>query len=119
MTTEQPGRSDLIAWWDDRPANYYDASPNLARVLDRWAGAAAREKMGPALHEFGAVVANVVEPAVVLLEGHRELPAHVPFDGVGRRIERIEFHPAYEEAGRAVWASGMLAAARTAPPPSS
>jgi len=116
-SAEQPGRCDLVAWWDARPANYYDASPNLARVLDRWAGGAAREKVEPSLREFGAAVATVVEPAVVVLEAHRELPAHVPFDGVGRRVERIEFHPAYETAGRAIWASGMLAGSGDRPSP--
>ena len=115
--TEQPGRGDLVAWWDARPTNYYEATPNLARVLDRWAGAAAREKMEPALREFGAAVATVVEPAVVVLEAHRELPAHVPFDGVGRRVERIDFHPAYETAGRAIWSSGLLAGGRDGPSP--
>ena len=78
MTEEQPGRNDLSAWWQARPNNYFDATPNLARVLDRWAGGSAREKMEPALREFGATVATVVEPAVVTLEGHRELPVHVP-----------------------------------------
>ena len=115
--TEQPGRSDLATWWASRPANFYDASPNLARVLDRWAGRGAREKIEPALREFGAAVAGVVEPAAVVLEGHRELPALVAFDGIGRRVERIEFHPAYEESGRAIWASGLLAGGREGPTP--
>ena len=114
---EQPGRSDLRAWKAAKPANYYDADPNLARVLDRWAGRDAREKMEPALREFGGAVATVVEPAVVTCELHREFPALVEFDGIGNRLERIEFHPAYEEAGRAIWASGMLAGGREGPGP--
>ena len=73
--------------------------------------------MEPALREFGAVVASVVEPAVVTLEAHRELPAHVAYDGIGRRLEAIEFHPAYEVAGRAIWASGMLSGGREGPGP--
>lgn len=117
VTPEQPGRDDLAAWWDARPTNFYEASPNLARVLDRWAGRGAREKIEPALGEFGAAVATVVEPSVVVLEAHRELPAHVPFDGIGRHVERIEFHPAYETAGRAIWASGMLAGGGDKPSP--
>ena len=117
MTEEQPGRNDLSAWWQARPNNYFDATPNLARVLDRWAGDSAREKMEPALREFGATVATVVEPAVVTLEGHRELPVHAPYDGIGRPLEAIEFHPAYEVAGRAIWASGMLAGGREGPRP--
>ena len=117
MTEEQPGRSDLSAWWSSRAHNYYDSDPNLARVLDHWAGEAVRQKMEPALREFGAVVASVVEPAVVTLEAHREFPAHVAYDGIGRRLEAIEFHPAYEVAGRAIWASGMLSGGREGPGP--
>jgi acyl-CoA dehydrogenase len=117
VSDEQPGRSELRAWKATQPANYYDADPNLARVLDRWAGRDDREKMEPALREFGRTVASVVEPAVVRCELHREFPALVGFDGIGDRIEEIEFHPAYEEAGRAIWASGMLAGGREGPGP--
>ena len=117
MREEQPGRAELGAWWDSRATNYYDATPNLARVLRRWAGDAAAEKMEPTLREFGAVVATVVEPAVVTLEAHRELPAHIRDDGIGRPLEAIEFHPAYEVAGRAIWGSGMLTGGREGPQP--
>jgi alkylation response protein AidB-like acyl-CoA dehydrogenase len=114
---DQPGRSDLVAWREFRPSNYYDADPNLARVLDRWTGPDAREKMEPSLREFGAAVATVVEPAVVTLEAHREFPVHIPFDAVGRPAEAIEFHPAYEVAGQAIWSSGMLAGGSERPSP--
>jgi alkylation response protein AidB-like acyl-CoA dehydrogenase len=117
MTVEQPGRSDLGSWWDSRPSNYYDATPNLARVLRRWAGESAAEKMEPTLREFGAAVATIVEPAVVTLEAHREFPAHIRDDGIGRPLEAIEFHPAYDVAGRAVWGSGMLAGGQEGPRP--
>jgi hypothetical protein len=117
MTQEQPGRSELREWKAASATNFYVADPNLADVLDRWAGRAAREKMEPALREFGSVVATVVEPAVARCELHREFPAHVPFDGIGNPLEDIEFHPAYEEAGRAIWASGMLAGGREGPDP--
>ncbi len=110
MPDEHPGRDDLARWRAARPANYYDASPNLARVLERRAGAAAVAAMEPRLRRFGEAVATVVEPAVVTLERHRGLPAHVPFDAIGRRLEDVEFHPAYRAAGGAVWGSGMLAA---------
>ncbi|HEV8687901.1 MAG TPA: acyl-CoA dehydrogenase family protein [Gaiellaceae bacterium] len=56
----------------------------------------------PRLREFGATVAQVIEPAVAELEARRDLPAT---DGEG-----VEFHPAYSTAGRAVWASGVLGA---------
>jgi len=112
MTSEQPGREDLARWWGSRPANYYVATPNLRSVLDLRAGAARAAAMEPRLHAFGGTVAGVVEPAVETLERHRELPAHVPYDGIGRPVEEIEFHPAYRQAGQAVWGSGLLEANR-------
>ena len=57
----------------------------------------------PRLRSFGAVVAQVVDPAVVELEARRDFP-RVSDDG------RVEFHEAYARAGRAVWASGVLGA---------
>jgi len=106
----QPGRDDLARWWASRPTNYYDATPNLARVLALRAGAERLRTMEPRLRDFGHAVAAVIEPAVATLERHREQPAHVAYDAIGRPIEAVEFHPAYRRAGQAVWASGMLAA---------
>jgi alkylation response protein AidB-like acyl-CoA dehydrogenase len=60
--------------------------------LVRWFGDSER------LSRFGAVVAEAIDPLVYELE--REGPAT---DG-----ERVEFHPAYRDAGRAVWSSGIL-----------
>jgi acyl-CoA dehydrogenase len=62
--------------------------------LERWFGDSTR------LAEFGAVVAQEVDPLVYELE--RQGPST---DG-----STVEFHPAYAEAGRAVWGSGILAA---------
>ena len=62
--------------------------------LDRWFGDSAR------LVQFGAVAAREVDPLVYQLE--REGPTTDGSD--------VRFHPAYAEAGRAVWASGILGA---------
>jgi acyl-CoA dehydrogenase len=109
MVEELPGREDLVRWNESRPTNYYDASTNLRDVLDARAGSARRLEMEGRLHDFGAVVARTIDPAVETQERHRETPAHVPYDAVGRRTERIEFHPAHERASAAVWDSGLLA----------
>jgi alkylation response protein AidB-like acyl-CoA dehydrogenase len=107
--TEQPGRDDLARWMESRPTNYYEATSNLRSVLDIRAGATRTSAMEPGLKDFGGVVAEVIDPVVEILERHRELPAHVPYDGIGRRVEQIEFHPDYRRAGQAVWSSGILA----------
>jgi alkylation response protein AidB-like acyl-CoA dehydrogenase len=114
MAHEQLGRDDLAAWRAARPTNYYDAAPNLARAIEAWAGAVELDKMAPRLRHFGAVMATVVDPAVTVVERHRQFPAHVAYDAIGERRQAIEFHPAYAEVGRAVWASGMLAGSQLA-----
>ena len=62
--------------------------------LERWFGDS------PRLVEFGAVVAQEIDPLVYALER----------DGPTTDGANVQFHPAYAQAGRAVWASGILAA---------
>jgi acyl-CoA dehydrogenase len=66
----------------------------------------ALDTLGPEvsgrLRAFAATVRDVVDPAVTELESRRDLPST---DG-----ERVHFAPEYEVAGRAVWASGIVAA---------
>jgi acyl-CoA dehydrogenase len=60
--------------------------------LERWFGDSAR------LVEFGSVVAQEIDPLVYALER----------DGPTTDGSNVRFHPAYAQAGRAVWASGIL-----------
>lgn len=106
------GRADLARWLDARPSNYLDGAPHLTALLESGAGTERALTFAPRLASFGHTVATVVEPAVATLERHRGLPAHVPYDAIGRRVEEIEFHPAYDDVGRAVWGSGLLAVNR-------
>jgi alkylation response protein AidB-like acyl-CoA dehydrogenase len=95
------GRAALDRWHEARPTNFYEASPNLAAALRDHIGDSF-EEVEPPLYAFGEVVAGLVDPEVALLEARRDLPAVGP-------DSRIEFDPAYHRAGRAVWASGVLA----------
>jgi acyl-CoA dehydrogenase len=65
-----------------------------AQDLERWFGHSSR------LADFGAVVAQEIDPLVYELE--RQGPKT---DG-----SNVQFHPAYAAAGRVVWASGILGA---------
>lgn len=106
------GREGLARWKASRPGNYYLATPNLRSVLMVRAGAARTAAMEDRLVDFGRAVVEVIDPAVDILERHREMPSHLPYNGIGERIDEVEFHPAYRRAGEAVWASGMLAVNR-------
>ena len=66
----------------------------------------ALDALGPEvsgrLRAFATTVRDVVEPAVAALEARRDLP---DTDG-----EQVRFAPEYETGGRAVWATGIVAA---------
>jgi alkylation response protein AidB-like acyl-CoA dehydrogenase len=70
-------------------------------------------KFTPALREkltdFGGSVATEIEPAVQIVESNREFPKLHRYDELGQHVDRIEFHPAHDDAARAAWASGILA----------
>ncbi|MGH9082816.1 MAG: acyl-CoA dehydrogenase family protein, partial [Acidimicrobiales bacterium] len=106
-----PGRDELTAWRRELEGDWYADTPYLAHVLARRAGARRAASMAPRLAAFGRTVAQVVEPAVAEMERHRDLPASVPYDGVGNPVAGVSFHPAHRVAGRAVWASGLPAMA--------
>ena len=106
------GRADLAAWASERSKNFHQEVPHLLMMLVHGAGAARASAIEPRLRAFGAVVATVVEPAVEVMERHRDLPKHIPYDAVGRRVDLIEFHPAYQAIGREVWGSGLIAVNR-------
>lgn len=106
---DQPGRDDLQRWRDAKPDNYFDAVPALDEQLRLRMGPRYGTDLRERLAGFGAVVAQVIEPAVASAERHREFPQHHPYDELGRRVEVIEFHPAHDIAAGATWASGLLA----------
>ncbi len=95
-------RAALEAWQASRPANVYDALPTLARGLQAHAGTDVAASLEPRLHALGADVAQVVDPAAALQEQARDYPR---LSG-----SEIEFHPAHDEAGRAVWRHGGVGA---------
>jgi acyl-CoA dehydrogenase len=107
---ENEGRDALARWEEERPANFYDATPNLARVLRMHLGAEGLAAVEPRLEAFGGAVAQIVEPAAQMQEREGNGPSLVPADSLGREIQEIEFHPARDVAGRAVWGAGLFSA---------
>ncbi|HZL47501.1 MAG TPA: acyl-CoA dehydrogenase family protein [Solirubrobacteraceae bacterium] len=101
-------RAELERWHAARPANFYDATPNLARSLRVALGDDGLRAIEPGLRAFGEAVAMVVEPAVQALE--LRPPSLEPADSLGRESQRVTFDPEYARAGRAVCASGIAAA---------
>ena len=107
---ENEGREALARWEAERAANFYEAAPNLRRVLRFHLGADALAAFEPRLQAFGAAVAQVVEPAARMQECEGYGPRLVSADRLGRKTNEIVFHPARMAAGRAVWAEGLFEA---------
>jgi acyl-CoA dehydrogenase len=95
------GRAALARWEASRPDNYYDAAPFLRSALAAYLGDDGLAAIEPGLRSFGAAVAQVVDPAAAAVESRHRAPA---VDG----SQRVVFDPEYAEAGRAVWASGVV-----------
>lgn len=112
MTEPNPGRERLAAWRQAAPANWFRSAPHLAAAIARHGGQATLDAVGPQLERFGATAAGPVERAVAAVEKNRTLPELVPTDAIGLPVAGVAFHPAYHEAGRAVWSSGILTAQR-------
>ncbi|MDA8281472.1 MAG: acyl-CoA dehydrogenase family protein [Actinomycetota bacterium] len=110
-----PERQDLTRWRAELRGNWATATPNMEQVLRLRAGNERTAAMLPWLRAFGATMAEVVEPAIAEVERHRVLPALDPYDGVGNPLAGVTFHADHRRAGRAVWASGLVAAAIGAP----
>jgi hypothetical protein len=96
-------RAALAGWEAERPRNFYDATPNLARALRTHRGDDGDAALESRLREFGATVAQVVEPAARTQERVGNGPRLVEqTDALGRELQELEFHPAHDDAGRAV-----------------
>jgi acyl-CoA dehydrogenase len=91
----------LAEWQASPPASVYDSNAVLAAGLRARLGEDELGELEPRLRAFGEATATVVDPAVAELERHP--PSLAPG-------ERVRFDAAYERAGRAVWASGIVGA---------
>jgi len=107
LAGQELGRKALDAWRSERAPSSFDADPFFQRLLGRLlgsgdAGLADRlreiERSGPRLD-------------ALVQESSRDehLPVVRPLDALGHAREEVLFHPAYHEAGRIFWASGVLA----------
>ena len=102
-------RDALAAWRASYPDDPFGCDRHLRALLaaalpaDRLANLEARASA------FARDVTNVVASAASRYEQRAHLPELARWDGIGRRTESVEFDPAYDRAGAAVWASGLVA----------
>ncbi|RMF24518.1 MAG: hypothetical protein D6760_03135 [Deltaproteobacteria bacterium] len=111
MSKEIPGRTALRKWRASRPRNYYLADANFMEAVALLADQRECARLSSILEAFGGTVAEEIEPLVDEYERLEHLPRLRRWSEIGERTEDVVFHPAYHEAGRKIWASGILACA--------
>jgi acyl-CoA dehydrogenase len=109
MNNTQRGRDGLRAWLTSKPDNFYTSDVNLQRVLRRYMGDTAYNAAHESLTAFGATCATIIDEAAKVEDHIGNHPRLERYNGIGERIESIEFHPNHDKIGRLVWDSGVLA----------
>ncbi len=83
----------------------------LRRALERLLPADVRDAVTPGLAALGVEAATTLRTLADRLDDRRTEPHLVPFDAWGRRIDRVETSPWWDELGRAGQRHGTVAAA--------
>src|ERR1035441_9894196 len=96
----QKGREDLLAFEREQPDNFWRADPHLQRVVRYWAGEDAVAAWEDDLDRFGGECAGPIDQAVRENNLNHNLPVLRRWGPYGDRIEEVEHHPSYHEAGR-------------------
>lgn len=96
-------RAHFQTWLDRVRADWWADDPHLGSLL-RFYG---REAFEAELCAFAAEGPRL-DPLVRENNRDEHLPALRRWDGVGNRIESIDFHGSYREIGKAVYASGVM-----------
>ncbi|GAB4320808.1 MAG: acyl-CoA dehydrogenase family protein [Phototrophicales bacterium] len=109
MNNTLRGRNDLITWETSKPDNYFTADRNLQYVLRRHLGDERYAAIQDNLQNFGAECATIIDPGMKIEDRIGNHPRLERFNGVGERIEQIEFHPNHDVVGELIWKSGIMA----------
>jgi acyl-CoA dehydrogenase len=87
-----------VNWWhDDEP---------FRRALAARLNPAVLERAEPLLEEMGRLAPEFFAPRARLADRHR--PALERYDRTGRRVDRVAYHPAYEETTRGAYGFGLV-----------
>ncbi len=102
-------RRDLDAWRAAFPADPYATDAPLRRLVERAGMDDGRLGAFDArMSEFGRRVVAEIGPTVARTEHRAHLPTLTRYDGVGNRVERVDFDGAYHRVGALVWDSGLV-----------
>lgn len=95
MTGEVSAAPSTHAMPDTVGLNFFDASPVLGPIIDRWVAEPARTRAIQRCTELGLAASTELERAAALCDRHPP-QLHVR-DRTGEPANRLEFHPAWDE----------------------
>ena len=104
------GRRGLSDWQDAEPTNFFTSDQNLQRTLEFYEGANAYRENVAKLYRFGGVSATTLDVLARRSNERENLPRLQRFDAIGNRVESVEYHPSYHEAGALVYGAGAMSA---------
>lgn len=107
MNGTDTGRAGLLDFEQRQPSNFWRAETHLQRVVKHLAGNAV-DGWVDGLDRFGAECAGRLDALVSLNNLPQNLPRLDRFSPYGERIEEVEFHPSYHEAGAMIYGSGVM-----------
>lgn len=102
------GRANLADWDLAQPDNFFVADRHLQRALAFYLGDERYRAEAGRLYRFGHAIATVGDRAVRMANVEGNLPRLESYDGFGRRVDRVIFHPSHHEAGRIIYGSGVM-----------
>ncbi len=104
MDDVQRARQAFTNWQDAVCNDWYADDPHL-RSLVAHHGYASHAR---ALSLFGPISAQVIDPLVRENNRDEHLPRLRRYDGLGNRIESVDFHPSYHHIGRLGYGTGIM-----------
>lgn len=104
------GRDHLKAWEASQPDNIYLSDAHFKRIVPLYVTAEPLGDLNADLERFGAEVVSQVDALVRENNLNENLPRLERFTGIGERVEKIDHHPTYHEAGRYIYGSGIMSA---------
>lgn len=107
------GRDDLARFEAAQPDNYWIADPHAQRVLQHLGGDDRSAAWAESLTRFGAQCAGPIDRAARQNNLGHNLPQLDRFAASGARVEAVEHHPAFHEAGQLIYGSGVMRALGT------
>ncbi len=101
-------RNRLVEWQAAQPTNYFTADTDLQRKLELYFGEERYRQLAPDFYKFGAAAATTIDRLARSSNLDHNLPRPATLDAIGRALANVDYHPDYHEAGRLIYASGVM-----------